>query len=367
MRVFIALAAVVLCAQALPTQIARDEESEVFNATLYNARFERSFGFANVGGGTRGGAGGAVWTVWDAWALRDAVTGNAARIVYVRGFIDLTVLYNGSPGVIIDVGSWKTIIGGDRAATIFGGGLRIRRNQQVIIQNIKFHNALSYAPGEQPNGNGGIANQRAGEFTDVDAVLLEEAEYVWVDHNEFADDPWIANNVINSQMRHDGLLDIKRGSNWVTVSHNIFRNHNKNMLIGHNDNNAAQDVGRLKVSIICNWFMGTTQRNPRVRYGEVQIMNNLYTDMGSYGIGVGAGASVYAERNVFINTRAAWRHPDGVPNPIGNLINVNNQFQNSGFDAVPANVRWVPTQYFNHPSLAIGNVEAHVRRLAGIW
>lgn len=362
MQLLIVLAAVFLCAQALPTQVGN--EVQLHNATLFAARSTRGFGFAS---GTHGGAGGAVWTVWDSWALRDAVTGDAPRIIYVRGRIDLTQLFVGSPGVVVDVGSWKTIIGGDANAMIVNGGLRVRRAQHVIIQNIKFHNAISYAPGEQPNGSGGIVSQVAGEYTEVDAVLCEEAEYVWIDHNEFADDPWIANNIANDRMRHDGLVDIKRASNWVTVSHNIFRNHNKVMLIGHNDNNAAQDVGKLKTSIVANWFQGTTQRNPRVRYGEVHVVNNFYSNIGSYGIGAGAGASIYAERNAFISSRA-WRHPDGVPSPIGNLLNVDNLIgSGSSFDAVPANVNWRPANYFSYIAIVPGNVEAHVRNIAGTW
>lgn len=89
--------------------------------------------------------------------------------------------------------------------------------------------------------------------------------------------------------------------------------------------------------------------------------------MGTYGIGVAAGALIYAERNVFINSRA-WRHPDGVPNPIGNLINVENELiSGSSFDAVPADIRWNPNDYYQHYSLKIGKVEAYVCRCAGTW
>lgn len=153
---FMVLAAVAVCAQALPTEIGnQDEVSEAHEVELCWSRPEKSFGFASFGNGTRGGAGGAAWTVWDALTLRNAITGDTPRIIYVRGRIDFTQIFKGSPGVVLDVGSWKTIIGCD-GAEITGGGLRIHRAQQVIIQNIKFSNPLSYAPGERPDGNGGI-------------------------------------------------------------------------------------------------------------------------------------------------------------------------------------------------------------------
>ncbi|MEI8631108.1 hypothetical protein P4S72_01190 [Vibrio sp. PP-XX7] len=44
---------------------------------------------------------------------------------------------------------------------------------------------------------------------------------------------------------YDGELDIKHGSDFVTVSYSVFKNHNKTMLIGHSKNNAAEDEGSL--------------------------------------------------------------------------------------------------------------------------
>ena len=64
---------------------------------------------------------------------------------------------------------------------------------------------------------------------------------------------------------------------YVTVSWNHTHDHTKNMLLGHDDGNGAQDIGRLKVTYHHNWFDGTRQRNPRVRFGEpVHVYNNYY-------------------------------------------------------------------------------------------
>lgn len=377
MKLFLTLSAVILAASAMPADLGKEGDIGYVPDVIYNAaNFTNGrvpagqAGFATVNGGTFGGNGGAVWTVWDPWALRDAITPNDRRIVYVRGRIDLTPLFAGSPGIGIRMGGTKTIIGGDGNAMIFGGGLRLVGISQVIIQNIKFHNALSYAPGEQPNGNGGIISMAPGEFSEIDAIDIETSTNIWIDHCEFADDPWITPTLAANMRRHDGLIDIKRAANWISVSNNIFRNHNHVMLVGHNDNNAAQDNGRLKVTFYLNWFQGTVQRNPRVRYGEVHILNNLYTDITlGYGAGVGAGARIYFERNSCVNSRRCWGFASGVPNPAGHLLALNNRIANSAFDTgIPSNlVTWRPANHYGYSAMSENNVETHVRRYAGTW
>ncbi len=43
------------------------------------------------------------------------------------------------------------------------------------------------------------------------------------------------------------------------------------------------------------------ERQPRVRYGQVHLFNNLWTSSGNnYCIGVGANANILSENNVFI-------------------------------------------------------------------
>lgn len=357
MQYFIVLSAVTLAASALPTDI--DSKS---NATLFNA------GLAGFGASCIGGQGGAVWTVWDPWALQDAINSDAPRIIYVRGVIDMTQLFAGSPGVFRHIGPYKTLIGGDANAEIRGGGFRMSNQQHIIIQNIKFHNAISYAPGEQPDGNGGIISQLPGEWAQVDAIDINNSQHVWVDHCEFSDDPWIALNIPNNQRRHDGLIDIRHGSSSITISNNIFRNHNLVTLVGNADSTGSQDMGRLKVTFYLNWYQGTIQRNPRIRFGEVHVLNNLYTDNRDYGIGIGVAARAYVERNVFINNVRAWGFAAGTPNPMGFLFNDNNRLVNSAHDTnVPNNVNWHPSQYYNYDPLNVGLVEAHVRRYAGTW
>jgi len=108
-------------------------------------------------------------------------------------------------------------------------------------------------------------------------------------------------------MRHDGMIDITEGSDYVTVSYNKIVNHNKAHLIGNNDadNPGPGDKGRLHVTFYGNWWINTMQRSPRVRFGKVHVFNNLYqgTDSGEhkmfYYIGMGINSTILSENNVF--------------------------------------------------------------------
>ena len=94
---------------------------------------------------------------------------------------------------------------------------------------------------------------------------------VWVDHNSFTNG-------------YDGAVDIKRGSDFVTVSWNRIFGHDKSMLLGHTDDNASQDVGHLRVTYHHNWFDGSGTRHPRVRFGNpVHVYNNYYFN-NEYGV-----------------------------------------------------------------------------------
>ena len=138
------------------------------------------------------------------------------------------------------------------------------------------------------------------------------AHHVWIDHCDLSNG-------------FDGLIDIKRGADYITVSWNHTHNHVKNMLLGHADNNGAQDIGRLKVSYHHNWFNDTPQRNPRVRFGEpVHIFNNYFFSNSDVGVACQANAGCVVEGNYFEDVEEPMTiHYAG---PTGRMIQRNNVF-----------------------------------------
>ncbi|NIT59346.1 MAG: pectate lyase, partial [Aliifodinibius sp.] len=113
-----------------------------------------------------------------------------------------------------------------------------------------------------------------------DAINVQEsAHHIWIDHCDLTN-------------AYDGLIDIKRGSEYITVSWNKFYNHQKTCLLGHSDNNAAQDSTHLLVTYHHNWFNGTNSRHPRVRFSGLTHVYNNYYYFNSYGIASTMNAEV---------------------------------------------------------------------------
>lgn len=107
---------------------------------------------------------------------------------------------------------------------------------------------------------------------------------------------------------NDGLTAEGASNVWinhVTISYSIFRNHEKNNLIGSNDTKTTDD-GKLKVTIHHSLFENISSRGPRVRFGQVHLYNNYHTRSTRhkvypfvYAQGVGKSSRIFSERNVF--------------------------------------------------------------------
>jgi pectate lyase len=167
-----------------------------------------------------------------------------------------------------------TIIG--RGDVVLQFGINVKRSWNTIIRNITFQ-----------------------DYYD-DGVNIGEPEthHVWVDHCTFGHPTTRPAN----KEHPDGGVDIKDGASYITVSWCHFRNSWKTGLVGHSDNNGATDTGRLKTTFYMNYYLNTHSRHPRVRFGEVHVLNNLYEGVTNYGIAAANQARVVAEGNFFLNT-----------------------------------------------------------------
>jgi pectate lyase len=129
---------------------------------------------------------------------------------------------------------------------------------------------------------------------------------VWIDHNSFTDgdqpDSKLPKYFDRLYEQHDGELDITKGADLVTVSWNQFSNHNKVMLIGGQDT-APEDVGKLRVTVHHNDFENISQRQPRVRFGQVHVYDNYYNEAANpaflYALSVGVSSQIFAQNNVY--------------------------------------------------------------------
>ncbi len=186
-----------------------------------------------------------------------------------------------------------------RGATLVGVNLVLDQVDNVIIRNLTFVDAYDCFPQWDPtDGSQGNWNSQ------YDNVSLNGATHVWIDHNTFGDgdrpDAKQPTYLGRPYQVHDGELDITKAADLVTVSWNRFADHDKVMLIGSSDT-ATADAGKLSVTLHHNVFSNVGQRTPRVRFGKVDVYNNLYevtTAQGyTYSWGVGVEAKLYAENN----------------------------------------------------------------------
>ena len=242
-------------------------------------------GFATVAGyglaGTTCGAGGPTVTVSTAAAFIDHIARPGPYVVQVSGTITLPT---GSNDGMYQVASDKTIIGLGTNAALVGGGLNIGLPVDEDVT----------APPPNAVHNVIIRNLRMSGSPDDLVNVQMFSHHIWIDHNDFSDGD-------------DGAVDIKRGSDLVTVSWNRFHDHDKTLLLGHDDDNAAQDAGRLRVTYHHNYFDGSDQRNPRVRFAAlVHVYNNYYRD-NSYGVASTNEAGLFVEGNYFFSVNNPGR------------------------------------------------------------
>jgi pectinesterase len=301
-------------------------------------------GWASLDGGTTGGANAADEDVIDV-RTRDelvaAVQGDHPKIVRVVGDIDANTAADGSPLTCADyardgytlqgyldafdpahwegrasgpledarkassaaqgeqirvrVGANTTLIGaGD--VTLSGFVVEVGGVDNVIVRNLRISDAYDCFPG----WDGGTWK------TEWDNLVVSGSTHVWLDHLTLDD----GKTVDTKQpryfgepfLRHDGLLDVVRGADLVTISWSRLVGHDKSMLFGNGDNRTS-DRGKLRVTMHHNELVDLVQRAPRVRFGQVHVYDNVYrvTDGARYDYswGVGVESSITARENTF--------------------------------------------------------------------
>ncbi|MBV1853173.1 pectate lyase family protein [Catellatospora tritici] len=306
-------------------------------------------GWGAAGAGTTGGSaadGAHVFVVHDRDELAAALTGAEPKIVFVAGTIDGLARPDGTkvtcadladPGYNLtdylaayDPAVWgratdpsgpieqarvrsvatqrartelrvgpNTTVLGLPGATLRHLTLMIDTAPNVIVRNLAFEDAADCFPRWRPT-DGAEGNWNS----EYDLVSVRRSTNVWIDHNTFSDgaNPDSTQPVYFDRpwQVHDGALDITHTSDLVTVSANVFTNHDKTMLIGSSDT-VGPDVGKLRVTLRHNVFDGVGQRAPRVRFGQVDVYNNTFSvrEPYDYSVGLGIQSSVYLENNFF--------------------------------------------------------------------
>jgi len=120
---------------------------------------------------------------------------------------------------------------------------------------------------------------------------------IWIDHNELfsslADCPGAGDTAF------DGMLDVKKGGDLITVSYNYLHDHHKVSLNGYTDDDDAVR----HITFHHNLFENIGSRVPLQRHGYAHVVNNYFSKVLASGINVRMGGYALVEANYFENVK----------------------------------------------------------------
>ena len=316
-----------------------------------------------------GGANGTEITISSLTELennKDKLSGDDPCIITVSGLI--TTKDERCPNVsrVFNLGSNKTLQSGTSQGQFQNVGVKVL-GSNIIIKNLIFGEVIADSYYENQE------DAKAEKITRgaADAMELNGVEHVWIDHCEFqshltpmkfdesgelveltysADITSIQPEEKNESPEiawrkdyYDGLLDIKNGSTWITISNCYFHDHWKACLCSSGDGKAdtnprtgATDVD-MRVTFYGNYWKDINARQPLFRWGKAHVFNSYFHSEKSEisgqstGINCRAGSEVYIDNNVFENIKT----PIGYYNDVnksrtGYWVNKDNIFTGSG-------------------------------------
>ena len=230
---------------------------------------------------TTGGGSMAPMSVTSLGALNSAAAGTAAKVVQFSGSLSGT----------LTIGSNKTIVGAPGAKLT--GHISLDHSSNVILQNFT---VVGLNCSDVP------AN---GDCQDgADAITVNgSSHHIWIDHLDVSDGS-------------DGNLDVTDASDCVTNSWTKFHYstsrvagytgevHHFSNLVGADDA-ATGDTGHLRITWHHDWWADhVVERQPRVRFGQNHLFNDLWTSSGdNYCVAAAVNSNVLVENSVFVSVK----------------------------------------------------------------
>jgi pectate lyase len=170
-----------------------------------------------------------------------------------------------------------TILGADGSAANFGIHIA-SASSNVIIRNM----TIGLTPGGGDSDMISLEGMSGGIPTNI-----------WIDHNELfssmADCPGAGDTAF------DGMIDIKKGADNVTISYNYMHDHHKVSLNGYTDDDSAVR----HVTFHHNLFENVGSRTPLQRHGYSHMLNNYLYKVTVSGINVRMDGYSLVEANYF--------------------------------------------------------------------
>ena len=239
------------------------------------------------GQATTGGGSAAVTDVATMAALQaaiDAYAGSGGLSLRYTGKFDFSTIpdpctqWNLAAQIVeIKKKSDITLMGADGSAANFGVHVA-SSSSNIIVRNMTF--------GLLPGGGSADAISLEGMSGGVPANI-------WIDHNTLFSS--MAECAGAGDSSFDGLIDVKKGADNVTVSYNYLHDHHKVSLNGYSDS----DTAVRHITFHHNVFENVGSRTPLQRGGYSHILGNYFTGITTSGINVRMGGNSLIESNYF--------------------------------------------------------------------
>lgn len=242
---------------------------------------------SGYGQATTGGGSTKATQVASMSALQDAIdayAGSGGLVLEYTGKFDFASIKDPCvqhtlPGQIVEIKSKSdiTLVGAPGSSANFGIHVAAAASN-IIIRNMTI--------GLTPGGD-------ASDIISVEGMSGGMPKNIWIDHNELFTS--LATCPGAGDTSFDGMVDIKKGADFVTVSYNYMHDHHKVSLNGFTDTDA--DVRH--ITFHHNLFERIGSRTPLQRHGFAHVVNNYFLDVSASCINVRMGGYALVEGNYF--------------------------------------------------------------------
>lgn len=248
-------------------------------------------GPSGYGQGTTGGGAKAsqkASSLEEVQALVDAYSGSGGLVIEYTGKFDFETVSDpcvqhtlSAQTLEIKRKSDITLLGADGSSANFGIHIA-STSSNIIVRNMT------------------IGLTRGGDASDIVSIegMSDGApSKIWIDHNEFFSAMVECEGAGDTEF--DGMLDVKKGADAITVSYNYFHDHHKVSLNGSSDS----DTAPRHITFHHNLMEKVGSRVPLQRGGYSHIVNNHFVDVSVSGINVRMGGNALVEANYFENVK----------------------------------------------------------------
>ncbi|HEX2877244.1 MAG TPA: polysaccharide lyase family 1 protein [Polyangiaceae bacterium] len=242
---------------------------------------------AGYGQATTGGGSTKATQVASMTALQDAIdaySGSGGLVLEYTGKFDFATIKDPCvqhtlPGQTVEIKSKSdiTLVGAPGSSANFGIHVAAAASN-IIIRNMTI--------GLTPGGD-------ASDIISIEGMSGGTPKNIWIDHNELFTS--LATCPGAGDTSFDGMVDIKKGADFVTVSYNYMHDHHKVSLNGFTDTDAEVR----HVTFHHNLFERIGSRTPLQRHGFAHVVNNYFLDVSASCINVRMGGYALIEGNYF--------------------------------------------------------------------